>query len=85
MQWAAQFVANHEPLGERPTVVSTTGTEREEIASAAHQDHVLAGNLALQDSAVAEAVNRDTGAQICAFSTFDLHVRAQCESCDRPA
>lgn len=63
---------------ERLAVVSTTRTQREKAAAAAHQGHLLARDPSVQDSAVGEAVNRDAVSEICALSAFDLHVRCQC-------
>jgi hypothetical protein len=41
MKWAADFIAEHEPFRERPAVVGTIRSNREEFGPASCHNHVF--------------------------------------------
>lgn len=83
MQGAAQFVAKHEPLNERPAIVRTTGSDREEFAAATHQDHIGTTDLSLYHSAIRKTINRDSLAEIWSTKAFHIfHLHGFCQYID---
>ena len=57
MQGAAQFVAKHEPFHERPAIVRTIGSNREEFVPTPHQDHIFAADCSLKHPSIRKTVN----------------------------
>ena len=45
MPGAADAVADHEPIGERPVVVAAMGADGEHLGAAAHQQHLLIADM----------------------------------------
>src|SRR6185312_14526664 len=61
---AAQGVADHQALGERPVIMRAERADGEQLLAAARQQHRLAVDVALQHGAVGDVVEFDAGGEI---------------------
>ena len=64
MPRAAQGLADHQPLGERPRIVGAGRAHGEDVVTAPRQHHRLAAGVTQQQSSVGELAQRDALAQI---------------------
>jgi hypothetical protein len=74
MQWAANFVAEHEPFRERPAVVRTIGSNGEEFVPASCHNHVFTAEFSQKHRAVRERPNVYPAPKIWSFAVVhSLH------------
>lgn len=72
MPWAAQLVAEHQSFNERPAVVRACGSDCEEFASAAREDHVLLADVSQKHFSIGKTICRDSLAEIRSVPAFHI-------------
>jgi hypothetical protein len=78
MPRASHGVPNDETLGKRPVVMSALCADRENLVTAAHQDHVFAIDLTESHRSISEIANRTSVSKIGFLSLFRFcHFYAQ--------
>jgi hypothetical protein len=66
----AQRVSNDQTIGKRPVIVGTGRAESEELATTAHQDHVLGTDLSQNHSTIGKVPHRKSIPEIRFWSAI---------------